>query len=152
MTMTLDKWRPFRDLHTAADRLNSIFGGEFTARPVGDKEALTRADWSPSVDITEDETQYLIEVELPGVEKDAVKVAVENEVLTIRGERKFEREESSSKVHRVERSFGSFMRTFRVPEDADGDAVGASFKNGVLAVTLPKSEKAKPRQIEVKVD
>ncbi len=152
MTMNLSKWDPVRELRDVAERFNRALGHRYTTTENGDKEALTRADWSPSVDITEDDANYLIEVELPGVEKEGVKVAVENEVLTIRGERKFEREETGAKVHRVERSFGSFLRTFRVPEDADGEAVAASFKNGVLTVTLPKTEKAKPRQIEVQVD
>ena len=151
MTSNVTKWDPFRELRDTADRLNGLFGSRYVQSEGNGKETLTRADWTPSVDITEDDTNYLIEVELPGVEKDGVSVSVENEVLSIRGERKFEREENGAKVHRVERSFGSFLRTFRVPDDADGDAVAASFKNGVLTVTLPKAEKAKPRQIEVEV-
>ena len=152
MTRNLTKWDPFRELRDAADRINGIFGRTYTAAEGNDREALTQADWSASVDITEDEANYLIEVELPGVEKEGVSVSVENEVLTIRGERKFEREENGAKVHRIERSFGCFQRTFRVPDNADGEAVVAAFKNGVLTVTLPKTEKAKPRQIEVEVE
>lgn len=150
MSTNLNRWDPIRDLRAAADQLNGIFSNR-CAVETNDRENLTRADWAPTVDITEDDSNYLIEAELPGVDKDDVNVSVENEVLTIRGERKFEREDAGAKVHRVERSFGSFVRTFRLPEDSDGEAVGAAYKNGVLTVTLPKAEKAKPRQVEVAV-
>ena len=147
----LIKWDPLREFRDVTSRLSDLANRGL--RPVGDtdREDLTRADWMPVVDITEDESGYHIEAEVPGVEKDDLKVTVENGILSIRGERKFEREEKSDKVHRVERSYGSFLRTFRVPEDADGEAVKADFKNGVLTVALPKSEQAKPRQIEVEV-
>ncbi len=148
----LIKWDPLREFRDVTNRLSNLVscGG----RPVSgdsDREDLTRADWMPVVDITEDESGYHIEVEVPGVEKGDLKVTVENGVLSIRGERKFEREEKDKKVHRVERSYGSFLRTFRVPEDADGEGVKAEFKNGLLTVVLPKAEEAKPRQIEVAV-
>ena len=102
-------------------------------------------------DITEDDKEYLIKAELPEMSKEDVKVTVENGVLTIAGERKFEKEEKKKKYHRVERGYGSFVRTFALPEDADADRVKAQFKQGILEVHLPKNEKAKPKQIEVNV-
>jgi HSP20 family protein len=119
----------------------------------GGQESLTVAEWSPLVDITEDDQEYLIKVEIPGIKKEEVKVAVENGVLTITGERKFEKEEKNpkKKYHRIERAYGTFVRTFTVPDDGDPERVVAEFKDGVLNVRIPKSEHAKPKQIEVKV-
>jgi HSP20 family protein len=117
----------------------------------GGKEALTVAQWSPLVDITEDEKEYLIKAELPDMKKEDVRLTVENEVLAISGERTFEKEEKGKKYHRIERAYGSFMRTFSLPEDADGSKVSADFKDGMLQVHLPKSQKAKPKSIEIKV-
>jgi len=117
----------------------------------GGKEALTVAQWSPLVDITEDEKEYLIKAELPDMKKEDVRLTVENGVLAISGERKFEKEEKGKKYHRVERAYGSFVRSFSLPEDADGSKVTADFKEGMLQVHLPKSEKAKPKSIEIKV-
>lgn len=131
-------------------RLGSIFGLT-PQRPANGKEEMTVAQWLPLVDITEDDKEYLIKAELPEVKKDEVKVTVESGVLTISGERKFEKEESNKRYHRVERSYGSFTRSFTVPDDADPAKVAAEFKDGVLAVRLAKSEKARPKSIDVKV-
>jgi HSP20 family protein len=109
------------------------------------------ADWTPSADISETDTAYLIKAEIPGVNKEDVKVTIENGMLTIQGERKMEKEEKDKKFHRIERSYGSFMRSFRVPDDADESAVKAEFKDGVLNVTLTKSAKAKPKAVNVSV-
>jgi len=117
----------------------------------GGKEALTVAQWSPLADITEDEKEYLIRAELPDMKKEEVRLTVENAVLKISGERKFEKEEKGKKYHRVERAYGSFVRSFTLPEDADGSKVSADFKDGMLQVHLPKSQKAKPKTIEIKV-
>ncbi len=148
----LMKWDPLREFRDVTSRLSDIVNRGVRPAGDGEREDLTTADWLPVVDITEDEAGYHIEAELPGVKKEDLKVSVENGVLSIRGERKFEREETSDKVHRVERSYGSFLRTFRVPEDADGAEVNAKFKDGLLSVVLPKAEEAKPKQIEVQVD
>ena len=102
-------------------------------------------------DITEDDKEYLIKAELPEMRKEDVKVTVENGVLTISGERKFEKEEKKKKYHRVERGYGTFMRSFALPDDADFNKVNAEFKDGVLTVHVPKTEHAQPKQIEVKV-
>jgi HSP20 family protein len=117
----------------------------------GGKEALRVAQWSPLVDITEDEKEYLIKAELPDMKKEDVRLTVENDVLAISGERTFEKEEKGKKYHRIERAYGSFVRSFTLPEDADGSKVSADFKDGMLQVHLPKSQKAKPKAIEIKV-
>ncbi len=112
---------------------------------------MTVAAWTPSVDITEDEKEYLVKADLPEVKKEDVKITVENGVLTITGERKFEKEEKDKKYHRVERSHGNFLRSFTLPDGADASKVNAEFKDGVLKAHLPKSDKAKPKAVEVKV-
>jgi HSP20 family protein len=129
----------------------STWLGQPSVRRDGDKEALTVAEWSPLVDISEDEKEYLIKAEIPEMKKDDMKISVQDNVLSISGERKYEKEEKGKKYHRVERAYGSFMRSFTLPEDADGSKVGAEYKDGILKVHLPKSEKAKPKAIEVKV-
>jgi HSP20 family protein len=145
----LTKWNPFRELEEIQNRLSSVFG-RTPVRGSG-QEAMTFSEWTPLVDITEDDKEYLIKAELPEVKKEDVKVTVENGTLTITGERKFEKEEKGKKYHRMERAYGSFMRSFTLPETAAGDKVSADFKDGVLKVHLPKSAEAKPRSIEVQV-
>lgn len=134
------------------NRLSSFFGRAPARRHNGEQETMTVAEWSPLVDITEDDKEYLIKAELPEVKKEDVKVTVENGVLTITGERKFEKEEKGRKYHRVERAYGTFVRSFTLPDDADANKVTAEFKDGVLKVSVIKSESAKPKQIEVKVN
>jgi HSP20 family protein len=112
---------------------------------------MTLTQWAPSVDISEDDKEWLVNAELPEVKKEDVKVTVENGVLTIRGERKFEKEEKDKKYHRIERSYGNFLRSFSIPDASDATRVHAEFKDGVLKVHLPKSEKAMPKAVEVKV-
>lgn len=143
-------WDPFKQIEDIEKRLATMLGRPLAVRE-GGKEAMTVAEWSPLVDITEDEKEYLIKAELPEVKKEDVKLTVQDEVLSISGERKYEKEEKGKKYHRVERAYGSFVRSFTLPEDADGTKVAAEYKDGVLKVHLPKSEKAKPKSIEVKV-
>jgi len=131
------------------NRLSTLFGRPL--RRTNGREEITLPEWTPLADITEDDKEYLIKAELPEMKKEDVKVTVENGVLTISGERKFEQEETKKKYHRVERGYGTFMRSFTLPDDADFNKVNAQFKNGVLMVHVPKSERAQPKQIEVKV-
>ncbi|MGE5277728.1 MAG: Hsp20/alpha crystallin family protein [Acidobacteriota bacterium] len=150
---TLPIFRPFgeplfRDMEEMTDRLNRLFGT--WTRPY-EKEALKLAEWAPAVDIQETEKEYLVKAELPEVEKQDVKVTVQDNVLTIQGERKQEKEEKGKKFHRIERSYGTFLRTFTVPEEVEGTKVAAEFKDGLLKVHLPKSEKPHAKTIEVKV-
>jgi HSP20 family protein len=147
---TLATWNPFRELDEVQNRLNTLFGGFPIRFPTNGKN-LKLPDWSPLVDITEDDHEYLFKADLPEMKKDDVKVTVENGILSISGERKTEKEEKKRKFHRLERYFGSFERTFTVPEDADANKIAAEFRDGVLTVHLPKSPAAKPKPIEVKV-
>lgn len=148
--MNLIKWDPFRELEDVSTRLNRIFGRPL-ARMDPNSEMLAMVDWTPSADISETDTAYLIKAEIPGVKKEDVKVTLQDGILTIQGERKSEKEEKDKKFHRVECSYGSFMRSFRVPDDADESGVKAEFKDGILNVTLNKSAKAKPKAINVSV-
>jgi len=147
---TLIKWNPFKEMEDLQNRLCTLFGRAPVRRGNGEEEFITMTEWAPLVDITEDDKEYLLKAELPEVRKDDVKVAVENGVLTISGQRKFEKEQKNKKYHRVERAYCSFVRSFTLPEGADADKVNAEFKDGVLKVHLPKSEKVQPKQIEVK--
>ena len=146
----MTRWNPFKELEDMEKRLSSYFGHSALRTETG-KEAMTVAEWSPRVDITEDDKEYVIKADLPEVKKEDVKLTVQDDVMSISGERKYEKEEKGKKYHRVERAYGSFMRSFTLPEDADGGKVNAEYKDGVLNVRLPKSEKAKPKSIEVKV-
>jgi HSP20 family protein len=148
--MTLVRWDPFRELEDMSERLNRVFTRS-PLRATGGKEHLTVADWVPTVDISESEGEYLIKAELPEVKKEDVKVTVERGVLTLQGERRQEKEEKGKKFHRVERSYGSFVRSFALPESVDEGGVKAEYKDGVLSLHLPKAEKVKPKAIEVKV-
>ena len=148
--MALVKWDPFRELEEMSNHLNRMF-----ARPAAwqghENEIMTIADWTPTVDISETETEFVIKAELPDIKKEAVKVTVEDGVLTIQGERNREKEEKGKKYHRVERSYGRFVRGFTLPDSVDAAAVKAEYADGVLNLHFPKWEKAKPKQIEVKV-
>jgi HSP20 family protein len=148
--MTLVRWDPFRELEEMSDRLNRMISRPALPRTNG-KETMVVADWTPSVDISETDGEYLIKAEIPDVKKEDVKVTLEDGVLTIQGVRNQESEEKGKKYHRVERSYGSFVRSFSLPDLVDEEKVKAEFKDGVLNLQLPKSEKAKPKAIEVKV-
>ena len=148
---TLTRWDPFKELDELQNRLSTLFGRAPVRKDGGREEAMTLAEWAPLVDIIEEEKEYRIKAELPEVSKPDVKVTVQDDVLTIAGERTFEKEDTGRKYHRVERAYGSFARSFTLPEDADAAKVSADFKDGVLIVHLPKSEKARPKSIEVKV-
>lgn len=146
---TLTKWNPLREMDTLQNRLTTLLG-----RPLwrtSDDELIETTEWTPLVDVTEDDKEFLIKAELPEVNKEDVKVTVENGALHIAGERRFEKEEKNKKFHRIERSYGAFERTFVLPEGTKGDEVTADFKDGMLKVHLPKKEEAKPKALEVKV-
>ena len=134
-------------------RLANFFDFAAARAAVGGQELMTLAKWAPPVDITEDNKEWLLKTDLPDVKKEDVKLTVENGLLTVTGERQFEKEEKDKKYHRIERSHGSFFRSFALPEGTDGAKVSAEFKDGVLKVHLPKSAeaKAKTKTIDVKV-
>jgi HSP20 family protein len=133
------------------NRLTPFFNRRLPLRRGDGEEGFSASVWAPPVDIAEDDKEYLIQVELPGVNKEDVRVSVENGVLTITGERKAEKEEKGRKFHRIERMYGTFVRSFTLPDGTAGDKIAAEFRDGILKVHLPKSEEAKPKSIEVKV-
>jgi HSP20 family protein len=145
------RWDPYKELDELQTRLSTLFGRAPVRTDGGKDEAITVAEWAPLVDIVEDEHEYLIKAELPEVKKEAVKVTVQDGVLSVAGERKLVKEEKGKKYHRVERAYGSFARSFSLPEDGDENKVTADFKDGVLQVHVPKSEKARPKNIDVKI-
>jgi len=145
--MVLVKWDPWREMEDMVDRYTRAVG----APRAGTQEVLRTGDWSPRVDIAETQTDFVIKVEIPEVKKDDVKVTVDNGVLTIQGERKQEKEEEGKTFHRVERHYGTFARSFTLPENVDETKIGAAFKDGMLTLQIPKAAKAKPKGIEIKV-
>ena len=147
----LKTWDPFKEMRDLQNRLSSLCGNSTLQGGDGKEETMTVAEWSPLVDISEDDKEYCIRAELPGVKKEEVKITLENGVLSISGERKYEKEEKNRKFHRIERAYGNFVRSFSIPDDADASKVAAEFKDGVLNVRLAKDEKARPKTIEVKV-
>ena len=148
----LTRWDPFRELEDLQKRLSTLFGRVPVKTTNGEQqEALTVTEWAPVVDIVEDNTQYVIKAELPGLPKDAIHVGGQDDVLTISGERQYEKEENDKKFYRIERAHGSFSRSFTIPENSDGEKVSAEFKDGMLQVHLPKTETVKPKHIEVTV-
>ena len=148
---TLITWNQLREME-AQNRFNPFFLGEFPNRMGGDEiHSLAVADWSPDVDISEDEHGYLLKADLPEIKRDDVRVTVEDGILNVSGERKTEKEDQKRKFHRIERAFGNFRRSFTLPEDADSTKVTAEFRDGVLKVHLPTTTKAKSKALEVKV-
>src|SRR3989442_11816976 len=152
---TLNKvttWNPLREIDEAQNRLSRFFLGDFPNRMgSGEIHSLAVADWSPEVDISEDDRGYLLKADLPEMKKDDVRVTVEDGILCVSGERKTEKEDQKKKFHRIERSFGTFRRSFTLPEDADSTKVTADFHDGVLKVHLPTTPIARSKAIEVKV-
>ena len=148
--MTLIRWEPFRELDDIFARYSPLFGRLAAARAAPPR-AETPA-WTPVANISETETDYLIKAELPEVSKEDVKVTVDEDVITISGERRKEAEHKDEKLHRVESFYGHFARSFRLPEDADVAAIQAESRNGVLKVRVPKTPAPKPRTVEVQVN
>ena len=145
--MTIVRYDPFRDLRTLQEEVNRLFSTNLT-RGFGE-EGIGRGAWNPSVDIYENKDHIVLEAELPGMKRDDFELSVENNVITLRGERQFEKKDESDNYHRVERSYGSFTRSFTLPQTVSADGATAEYRNGVLRVTLPKREETKARKIEI---
>ena len=145
--MSIVRYDPFRDLRTLQEEVNRLFSSNLT-RGFGE-EGIGRGAWNPSVDIYENKDQIILEAELPGMRQDDFELTVENNVITLRGERQFEKKEESDNYHRVERSYGSFTRSFTLPQTVSAEGATAEYSNGVLRVTLPKREETKARRIQV---
>jgi HSP20 family protein len=146
--MNVVKYDPFRELRGLQDEMNRLFLTNYSR---GEDRDLARGAWSPSVDIFENKDQLVIEAELPGMKPENVDVSIENNVLTIHGERKFEKKDEGDNFHRVERAYGTFTRSFTLPPTVSSENVNAAFENGVLKLTLAKREEAKPRRIEIQI-
>jgi len=147
--MAITRFEPFRELAAVQSRLNRIFSEPYEQ---GD-DTLVRADWAPAVDVVENDQHALVlTAELPGVKKEDIELKVENNTLTIRGERKRAFEIKEDGYHRVERTYGTFARSFTLPQTVSADGIKADFKDGVLSVTLPAREEAKPRQVSISVN
>jgi HSP20 family protein len=145
----LTRWDPFRELATLQNQMNRLFQDSFGP---GREEALTTASFAPAVDIYEDEQNITLKVEVPGIDEKDIDVRLENNTLTIRGERKFEKEEKEENYRRVERQYGSFSRSFTLPNVVDTENVHASYDKGMLEVRLAKKAEAKPKQIKVNLE
>jgi HSP20 family protein len=146
--MSIVRYDPFRDLRSLQEEVNRLFTGSMPR--AFDDEGIARGAWSPSVDIYENKDQIVLEAELPGMKREDFDLSVENNVITIRGQRQFEKKDESDNYHRVERAYGSFTRSFTLPNTVTAEGANAEYKNGVLRVTLPKREETKARRIEVK--
>ena len=155
--MSLIRWNPTRELTTFPfegldmhREINRMFDNFFRGG-IQDDGTIFASVWTPVVDIAEQDNEYTVKVELPGVSKDDVKITMQDDILTIRGEKKAEKETKETGYHRTERSYGSFQRSFTLPTHVKSDRIEASYTDGILTIALPKAEEAKPRQIEVKV-
>ncbi len=144
----LTRWDPFRELGTLQDRMNRLFQDFGTSH---EDELLTTGSFVPPVDVYEDEHAITLKIEVPGVDQKDIDIRLENNTLTIRGERKLEKEEKEENFHRIERRYGSFSRSFTLPNTVDSDQVSAEFDNGLLKVRLAKRAEAKPKQIKVNI-
>ena len=139
---------PFRELFEVQQSLNNLFNANYDR---ANREEAALNTWTPAVDIYEDESEFLLKIELPEMSKEDIKVNLNENVLAISGERRFENEEKRDNYHRVERSYGPFYRSFTLPPNVNAEGINAAYKDGVLRLTLPKKEEAKPKQINVAV-
>jgi HSP20 family protein len=146
----LTRWEPFREFSTLQDRMNRLFRESYSGE--GRDESLTTSSFAPAVDVYEDEHKVSLKIEVPGIDEKDIDVRVENNTLSVHGERKIEKEEKEENYRRVERQYGSFTRTFTLPTTVDTENVGAVYEKGVLKITLPKKAEAKPKQIKVTVN
>lgn len=147
--MAIVRWEPFRDLLTTQDRFNRLFNDTFANVFGGDQ--LNTKGWTPAVDIYETDQNLVMKAELPGIDPKDLEVRVEDGTLYLKGERKYEHEVKEENYHRVERSYGSFARTFSLPHTIDTEGIKADYKDGILTLTMPKREEAKPKTVKINV-
>jgi HSP20 family protein len=148
MTM-ITRWEPFREFATLQERMNRLFSDQVAG--LGSEENLTAGSFVPPVDVYEDEHTIQLKMEVPGVEEKDIDIRLENNLLTVRGERKFEKEEKEENFHRIERRYGSFTRSFTLPNTVSTEDVKADYVNGILKIKLAKRAEAKPKQIKVNI-
>lgn len=149
--MALMRWEPYRDMEMMMSRLNRLFGPMWPQGRGEERESLAFPDWSPAVDISETNDSFHIKADLPEVKKEDVKISLEDHTLTIRGERKHMEEKKGERFHRVERSYGTFMRSFTLPEAVDEQKIQAKFDNGILDIHVPKTQKAEVKGREIQI-
>jgi HSP20 family protein len=147
--MAIVRWEPLRELASIQNEMNRLFGTVFDAPPASNGSTLRR--WMPAMDLVETEEHFVLRADLPGLAEEDVTIEVEDNVLTVSGERKAEHEATKEGYHRVERAFGSFSRSLTLPEGVDAEAVSANFDRGVLEIRIPKPEQRKPRKISIGV-
>ena len=148
-TRSLTRWEPFREFSAMQDRMNRLLRESYS--PEGPEEALTTTSFAPPVDVYEDEHNITLKIEVPGIDEKDIDVRIENNTLTVHGERKFEKEEKEENFRRVERQYGGFTRSFTLPSSVDSGQVSADYDKGVLKINLAKKAEAKPKQIKVNV-
>src|SRR5271168_4521345 len=152
ITMTvLTRFEPFREFSTLQDRINRVFRESYGHGPAGQDESLTTSSFAPAVDVYEDEHTVTLKIEVPGIDEKDIDVRLENNTLTVHGERKLEKEEKEENYRRVERQYGSFTRSFTLPNTVDAEGVSAQYDKGVLKIKLAKKAEAKPKQIKISV-
>lgn len=149
--MAVIRWDPFRDVVTLQDRMNRLFDQALSRTRADDEEGLTASTWVPAVDIFETADSIVMRAELPGVSRENIDIQVRDNTLTLKGERKFERDVKDENCLRIERSYGAFQRAFNLPTVIQQDKIKAVFRDGVLEVTMPKAEEAKPKQVKIDV-
>ena len=146
--MAITRWDPFRDLNILQERMNRVFE-DAAGRSWKSDEPSATTSWSPAVDIYETENEIIVQAELPGVERKDITLNLENNVLTLKGERRFEKESNQDNYHRIERAYGTFSRAFSIPTLVDDDKIRADYKDGILKIALPKKEQVKAKQIQI---
>jgi HSP20 family protein len=149
-SMAIARWDPFRELMSFQERINDLFDRTFWRRGP-EEEGLVTGTWAPAVDIYETDDKVVLKAELPGLKKEDIDIQIRDNTLTLKGEKKFEKEVKEENYHRVERAYGSFQRSFTLPSTIKQEGIEASFKDGVLEISLPKVEEAKPKQIKIQV-
>jgi len=149
MAFELTPWRPFRELATLRDEMDKMWDRFFGEWP---NRELFRGAWAPSLDISETKNNYVVKAEVPGMDAKDIDISLSGDVLTVKGEKKQEQEEKDENYHRIERRYGSFSRSIRLPGEVQSDKIEAKYKNGILKLTLPKSEEAKKKEIKIKVE
>jgi HSP20 family protein len=148
--MAMIRWDPFREMSALQERMNRLISDFRTRTPFGEEE-MAQGAWIPAVDIYETKDSIMLNVELPGVTKEDMSLEVKDNTLTIKGEKKLEKDVKEENFHRMERTYGSFVRSFTLPNTVHQERVKAKFRDGILEITLPKAEEAKPKQIKVEV-
>lgn len=146
--MAITKWDPFRDIMVLRDRMNRLFE-DLVSSPRLEESDIIQSNWSPAVDIYETENELVLTAELPGVDEKEVEIKVEDNTLSLKGERKFEKETREENYHRIERAYGSFSRSFSLPNYVDQDKISAEYENGLLKIHLPKKPEVKPRKVKI---